>query len=443
MRKFVAVVKREYLQRVRSRMFIVTTILLPLMMSLFGIVPALVLSINAGGKSRIAVVDQTGKLFSRFQSALVEEEGVETPSGMPNPARDIPGATPPRTDSPNDVTLQDVSDPARTVDDLKNELDQQLRQKEIDGYILIPADITEGGKARFFRGNSSDFFISRRLRNALTRTVREQRLIDAHVDPATVRQLDKSVDMVATKVSTTGEVRDSAAGFAFVFGIGLIMYISVLLYGQVVLGAVIEEKETRIAEILFSSVKPFTLMTGKLVGVSFVALTQLAIWGIAIVTLGAYGISVMASRGMPASIPRLPFVFYIYFVLFFLLGYYVYSTLYALVGSIVTTAQEGGQLAMPIILLLAVGFYLFLPVSRNPDSTFAFWVSLVPFFAPITMLMRIITQTPPFWQIALSLGIGLSTILLFTWLASKIYRIGMLMYGKRATIPEILRWLRE
>jgi len=443
MRKFVAVVKREYLQRVRSRMFIVTTILLPLMMSLFGIVPALVLSINAGGASRIAVVDQTGKLYSRFQSALVEEEGIETSSGMPNPVRNLPGVTPPRTDLPNEVAIRNVSAPSRSIDELKSELDQQLRNKEIDGYLLIPPDIIEGGKARFFRGNSSDFFISRRLRNALTRTVREQRLIEAHVDPAIVRELDQPVDLVATRVGTTGEVRDSAAGLAFVFGIGLIMYISVLLYGQVILGAVIEEKETRIAEILFSSAKPFTLMIGKLVGVSFVALTQLAIWGIAVASLGAYGISVLASRGMPATIPRLPFVFYIYFVLFFLLGYYVYSTLYALVGSIVTTAQEGGQLAMPIILLLAVGFYLFLPVSRNPDSTFAFWVSLVPFFAPITMMMRIVTQTPPLWQIALSLGIGFSTILLFTWLSSKIYRIGMLMYGKRATIPEVMRWLRE
>jgi ABC-2 type transport system permease protein len=424
-------------------MFIVTTILLPLMMSLFGIVPALVLSINAGGASRIAVVDQTGKLYSRFQSALVEEEGIETSSGMPNPARNLPGVNPPRTDLPSEVAISNVSAPSRSIDELKSELDQQLRNKEIDGYLLIPPDIIEGGKARFFRGNSSDFFISRRLRNALTRTVREQRLIEAHVDPSIVRELDQPVDLVATRVSTTGEVRDSAAGLAFVFGIGLIMYISVLLYGQVVLGAVIEEKETRIAEILFSSAKPFTLMIGKLVGVSFVALTQLAIWGIAVASLGAYGISVLASRGMPATIPRLPVVFYIYFVLFFLLGYYVYSTLYALVGSIVTTAQEGGQLAMPIILLLAVGFYLFLPVSRNPDSTFAFWVSLIPFFAPITMMMRIVTQTPPLWQIALSLGIGFSTILLFTWLSSKIYRIGMLMYGKRATIPEIVRWLKE
>lgn len=443
MKKFVAVVKREYVQRVRSRMFILTTVLLPLMMSLFGIVPALVLSINAGEVSRIAVVDQTGKLFGRLQSVFTADEGLETAAGVADPTRNLTDGAPPRTFTANDVILTNVTDSSRPVDDLKVELDQQLRAKKIDGYLLIPADIMENGDARFFRGNSGDFFISRRLRSALTRAIREQRLLDAHVDPGTVKELDRPVDLVATRVSTSGEVRDSAAGLAFVFGIGLIMYISVLLYGQVVLGAVIEEKETRIAEVLFSSVKPFTLMIGKLVGVSFVALTQLAIWGIAIAGLGAYGVSVLASRGMPASLPRLPFVFYIYFVLFFLLGYYVYSTLYALVGSIVTTAQEGGQLAMPIILLLAVGFYLFLPVSRNPDSNFAFWVSLVPFFAPVTMLMRIITQTPPFWQIALSLFIGFSTIVLFTWLASKIYRMGMLMYGKRATVPEIVRWLRD
>jgi len=442
MKKFVAVVKREYFQRVRSRMFIVTTILLPLMMALFGIVPAVVLSINAGDASRIAVVDQTGKLFDRLQSVLVEEQGVEAATGVDNPIR-IPSNTSPSTNTANNIILRNVTDNTRPIDDLKADLDKELSAKQIDGYILIPADIMENGGARFFRGNSSDFFISRRLRTALTRVVREQRLLDANVDPRTVREFDRPVGLVATRVSTSGEVRDSAAGLAFVFGIGLIMYISVLLYGQVVLGAVIEEKETRIAEVLFSSVKPFTLMIGKLVGVSFLALTQLAIWGIAIGGLGAYGISVLASRGVPTSIPSLPFVFYIYFVLFFLLGYYVYSTLYALVGSIVTTAQEGGQLAMPIILLLAVGFYLFLPVSRNPDSNFAFWVSLVPFFAPITMLMRIITQTPPFWQIALSLFIGFSTIVLFTWLSSKIYRIGMLMYGKRASIPEIVRWLRE
>jgi ABC-2 type transport system permease protein len=221
------------------------------------------------------------------------------------------------------------------------------------------------------------------------------------------------------------------------------MYISVLLYGQVVLGAVIEEKETRIAEVLFSSVRPFTLMIGKLLGVSLVALTQLGIWGLAFGAFALYGVNVLASKGIPTHIPAVPLMFFVYFVLFFLLGYFVYSTLYALIGSVVTTAQEGGQLAFPIIILLVISFYLFLPVSRNPDSTLSFWLSMIPFFAPVSMLVRIVTQTPPFWQIALSLVIGFSTAALLTWVASRIYRVGMLMYGKRPSIPELFRWVRQ
>jgi ABC-2 type transport system permease protein len=138
-----------------------------------------------------------------------------------------------------------------------------------------------------------------------------------------------------------------------------------------------------------------------------------------------------------------PLGVYAYLVLFFLLGYFIYATLYALVGSMVTTTQEGGQLAMPIILLLVVGFYLAFPVIRSPNSSFAVWVSLVPFFAPITMLIRIVAQEPPLWQIALSLGIGFTTVALMLWLAARVYRVGMLMYGKRATIPEVLKWVRQ
>jgi ABC-2 type transport system permease protein len=228
-----------------------------------------------------------------------------------------------------------------------------------------------------------------------------------------------------------------------VFAVGFIMYLAILMYGQVILGAVIEEKETRIAEILFSSVRPFQLMMGKLVGVSLVALTQLAIWGTAFAAFALYGVNLLASRGLKTSIPPVPFSQYIYFGLFFLLGYFIYATIYALVGSMVTTTQEGGQLAMPIILILVVSFYLFLPVSRSPDSSFSFWVSMIPFSAPVAMLVRIVTQTPPFWQIALSLLIGFGTVVLIMWVASRIYRVGMLMYGKRASIPEALRWARQ
>jgi ABC-2 type transport system permease protein len=131
------------------------------------------------------------------------------------------------------------------------------------------------------------------------------------------------------------------------------------------------------------------------------------------------------------------------FFIFFLLGFFIYATIYALIGSMVTTTQEGGQVALPVIFLIMAGYYLMFPVLRAPNSPLAFWVSMIPFFSPITMLVRIVSQTPPFWQIALSLLVGFGTVVLLVWLASRIYRIGMLMYGKRATIPEVVRWVRQ
>jgi ABC-2 type transport system permease protein len=445
MKKFLAVVKREYVQRVRTRMFIATTILLPVAMSLFIVVPALALTIDAGGPMRVVVVDGTGKIFQRLRKALSDDGTlVEQTNATPDPTGGFGNSQLKKAaQSSGDFVLEAGNLNGRPVSEAKSDLDKRLRDRTIDAYLLLPEDVMESGRAQLFRSNAVDFLAVRRLQDGLRQSLREQRLVDARVDEKTIRSLGRSVDLDITRVGTSGEERDSGNSFAFVFAIGLIMYLTTLLYGQVILGAVIEEKETRIAEILFSSVKPFTLMIGKLVGVSFVAITQLTIWGLAVAAFGLYGINVLAARGIPATLPRIPLVYYLYFILFFLLGYYIYSTLYALVGSIVTTAQEGGQLAMPIIMLLVVGFYLFLPVGRSPDSSFAFWVSMVPFFAPVTMVVRIVTQTPPFWQIALSLTIGFGTVMLLTWIASRIYRIGMLMYGKRASIPEIVRWVRQ
>ena len=438
MMKFLAVVKREYIQRVRAKMFIVSTILIPVVMSLFGLVPALILSIDAGSPMRIAVVDQTGKLYPQLERAVETDEPDQQTPVDASADRRVAG----RRGFGNFV-LELVSTDTQPAEQIRANLDQRLRAKEIDGYLIVPPEFLTNGQAEFFNRNPGDVISRRMLQSALTRAAREQRLIEAKVDPKTREGLFQPVDLESVKVGDTGKERDSGAGFALVFGIGFVMYLAILMYGQIILGAVIEEKETRIAEILFSSVKPFPLMMGKLVGVSLVALTQLAIWGMAFSAFALYGSSLLTSRGVPAHIPSIPFSHYVYFMLFFLLGYFIYATIYALVGSMVTTAQEGGQLAMPIILILVVSFYLFFPVSRSPDSPFAFWVSMIPFSAPVAMLVRIVTQTPPFWQIALSLGIGFGSVLLIMWVASRVYRVGMLMYGKRASIPEAVRWARQ
>lgn len=436
MKKFLTVVKREYMQRVRAKMFIVSTVLLPAVMSLFIAVPAIIVSIETP-PMRVAVVDQTGRMYSQLrQSLLNDQQESDSQNTNAGPAR-----TPRRTISR--FVLEEVNATDQPLDQIRANLDQRMSARELDGYVILPPDFLITGKAEFATRNAGDLLAPRVLQSAINRAAREQRLIDANVDSKTRQALFKPVELQSVKRGVISQEASTNAGFGLVFAIGFIMYLAILMYGQIILGAVIEEKETRIAEILFSSVRPFALMMGKLVGVSLVALTQLTIWGIAFSVFALYGVGVLASQGMSTTIPNLPFAHYIYFGLFFLLGYFIYGTIYALVGSMVTTAQEGGQLAMPIILILVVSFYLFWPVSRAPDSPFSFWVSMIPFTAPVSMLVRIVTQTPPFWQIALSLAIGFSSVLAIMWIAARIYRVGMLMYGKRASIPEAIRWARQ
>jgi len=437
MKKFLTVVRREYIQRVRAKMFIVSTILLPAVMSLFGIVPAIILSIRTP-PMRVAVVDQTGRMYSEVRQALFGDDSDQDTQNANAGDR----GTGSRRNFARFV-IEEVNATGQPLDQIRSDLDQRLRERTLEGYVILPPDFMAKGEAEFINRIPGDLFSRQVLQSAINRAVREQRLIDAKVDTKTRQDLLKPVQLQSIKIGTGGQEADTSSSFALVFGIGFVMYLAILMYGQIILGAVIEEKETRIAEILFSSVRPFTLMMGKLVGVSLVALTQLTIWAIAFSVFALYGVGLLASSGLRANIPGIPFSHYIYFLLFFLLGYFIYATIYALVGSMVTTAQEGGQLAMPIILILVVSFYLFWPVSRAPDSPFSFWVSMIPFSAPVAMLVRIVTQTPPFWQIALSLVIGFSSVLVIMWIASRIYRVGMLMYGKRASIPEAVRWARQ
>jgi ABC-2 type transport system permease protein len=443
MRKFLAVVKREYLQRVRSKMFIAATLLGPIVMTGFGVVPALIFNINAGDPLKIAVVDQTEKLYSRVHKATLDEtaEGDESEAAINPKALNANGNE--RVEraggSQRDgFELHEESMAGRSIEQVKSELAEQVRKKQIDGYLILSPDLLEGATPEFYGSNTGDVFTKKKLEDSISRAVREERLARANIDVKIVRELSRPVKLHSFKIGDRGEERDTGAGFVLVFAAGFVIYLTILMYGQLILGAVIEEKETRIAEILFSSVKPFPLMMGKLIGISLLALTQLSVWGVALVAFVT-----LAARGLSVDIPDIAPTVFVYFALLFLMGYFIYATIYAFVGSMVTTAQEGGVLAMPIILLLVTAFYMAFPVMNRPDSTFAFWASMFPFFSPITMLVRIVTKTPPFWQIGLSLLIGFGTVILLTWLAARIYRIGMLMYGKRPTIPEVWRWVRQ
>jgi ABC-2 type transport system permease protein len=457
MRKLLAIIKREYVQRVRTKFFVIMTILGPLMLVVFTIVPGLLFSIKAGGDTRIAVVDQTegARVYESIRRSLLRKDRGDQTDNSGGMAGSLNANTKDRAQTAGrsmsgNFQVEQVNSAGRSMDDVRRELNERIGRDELDGYLLVPPDILQNSESKtsYYGRNVGDVITRGQIEDRLNRAVRRERLVAQGVKERDIENLSKPVDLVAYRVNEKGEegVMDTGAGFVLVFVIAFLIYISVLMYGQVVLGAIIEEKETRIAEILFSSVRSSTLMVGKLIGVSLVALTQLGIWTLAFALLSVYGVGLLASQGVNVGdvvIPQLPGSFFVYFFLFFVLGYFMYASLYVLIGSMVTTAQEGGQLAMPVVFLLMAGLYMAFPVIRAPNSSFAFWVSMLPFFAPITMVVRIVAQTPPLWQILLSLGIGATSVVLLLWLASRIYRIGMLMYGKRATIPEVMRWVRQ
>lgn len=445
MRKFLAVIKREYLQRVRTKFFIVATVLGPVMMVLFTVVPVYVASINVS-TTRLAVVDQTGKLYERFHYALTrspaEDDNEGKTTGRANPNQPDQVQRDPDFDDEH-FEVEQVTLDGRSLDEVKRQLNQRVRRNELDGYVVIPPDVVNEGKAEFYGRNTGDIFTRETVSERLSRAVREQRLADKQIDQQVLREANRRVTLTSTKISASGEEEISGSGFTMVLTFGVVIYVCVLMYGQMVLGAVIEEKETRIAEVLFSSMRSFPLMMGKLVGVSFVALTQLSIWGLAFLLFVAFGAGLATAQGVPVNLPHVPPMVFVYFVLYFLVGYFIYAAVYALIGSMVTTMQEGGQLAMPVVFMLVAGFYFVFPIIRSPNSSLAFWTSMFPFLAPITMMVRITTETPPAWQIILSLGIGFATVVGLVWAASRVYRVGMLMYGKRASIPEVWRWMRQ
>src|SRR5947209_5743974 len=448
MTKFLAVIKREYLIRVRTKMFIVMTILGPLMIVLFTVVPALIAQIKVG-VTRVAIIDQTenSKMYERVRGSILSnatDEGEE--SGESQAARAANSNA--MTRAANAERMRETSfqvEPVqlggRSIDDVSRELNERIKRDELDGYIILPPDILQNGEVKYFGRNVGDVFTRDQIKDRISQAVRDQRMENERIDPGLIEKINKPVKMTA--INTESGRQESGGGFFFVFIVGFLVYIMIIMYGQVILAAVVEEKETRIAEMLFSSIRSFPLMLGKLIGVSLVALTQFTIWALAFLAFALYGVGMLSERGMNISLPSLPPIFFLYFFLFFILGYFIYATVYALVGSMVTTTQEGGQVAMPVLFMLIIGFYFAFPVIRSPNSPLAFWVSMFPFFSPITMLVRIVTQTPPVWQIALSLTIGFATVVLLMWLAARIYRIGMLMYGKRATIPEVMRWIKQ
>lgn len=450
MRKFLAVVKHEYRKIVMKWTFLLGTLLFPLIALGFAVVPAIIFSIK-GESTRLVIVDQSGKIAPRLKDKL-SAENIRA-KGLEAAAKDHVGALNASQEErmkqaasqmASGFTLIEFDTFGRGIERIRRELNEKAAMDEIDAYLIIPSEI-DSKDARFeFRSRKAgDFVATDTLRDALNEAVRSQRLADATISEDQLKNLSQNVKFDAKSISDKGEEKDSDMLFLASLVIGMLIYITLTIYGQVIMGAVVEEKETRIAEILFSSAKPFELMFGKLVGVGLAGLTQMGIWVLSLVAIIGFLATQADASKIVAKLPSITPLMIAYFFVFFIVGYFIYASIYALVGSAVTTVQEGGQFALPVIMILLIGFYLCFAVIRDPNSTLSFWASIAPFVAPMTMPVRILAEMPPFWQIALSILINCLTIAGLVWLAARVYRVGMLMYGKRATIPEIWKWIRQ
>lgn len=454
MKKFLAVVRHEYKKVVLKWSFLIGTLLLPFLAVCFAVVPALIFSLK-GEPTRIVVVDPSGTIEPRLKANLsVEKMEARARKASEEMLKD---RSPLQEEQMKRGTEQfaagfefvPYTNANRTLsgsdfETIRRELAAMIVRGEIDAYLFVPVDISSPDAVFEFRSRrAGDFVVNDTFRDALNDAVRSQRLADANISEARVEELGRAVNFDSKGIDERGEERDGGGTFIASFIIGLMIYITLTIYGQAIMGAVVEEKETRIAEILFSSATPFELMMGKLVGVGLAGLTQLGIWvasAAAIVSFVALQTDLAATV---ASVPKITPLMVFYFLVFFLLGFFIYASIFALIGSMVTTVQEGGQFAFPPVMMMLIGFYFSFAVVRDPNSSLSFWVSIAPFFAPITMPVRILSETPPFWQIALSFAINAAAIVGLIWLTARVYRVGMLMYGKRATIPEVWKWIRQ
>ncbi|MCW5961564.1 MAG: ABC transporter permease [Pyrinomonadaceae bacterium] len=448
MMKFLAVVKHEYKKVVLKWSFLIGTLLFPLIAAGFAVVPALIFSIK-GEPTRIAIFDQSGKIESRLRTNL--SEGILRERAQQAAKDAMKDMTAPQKDKVNSDLAQfgdnfrfvDYNGEMKEIEQVRRELSGRIAAGELDAYLIIPQDFSApDAKFEFYSRKAGDFIINETFRDALNNAVRSQRLADANISEAQLKTLSQSVDLEVKKLDKEGTESDDEGGFWAGFIIAFMIYLNLAIYGQMIMSTVVEEKETRVAEILFSSARPFELMMGKLVGVGLAGMTQFAIWIGSAAILIAAAIPYFMSSGIDVPLPNITIGIIIYFLIYFLLGFFLYASIFALIGSMVTSVQEGGQFAFFPIMLMLGGFYFCLAVVRDPNSSLSFWSSIVPFIAPMTMPVRIISETPPFWQIGLSISVNVLAIAGLVWVASRVYRVGMLMYGKRATIPEVWKWIR-
>ena len=417
MRKVWAVIRREFVERVRSKWFWISALLGPVFFGAMIVVP--VLFAGAGGTRRIAVVDGTTGAFGERVAAGLRHGKIFRATRVPAGAGVVDSLT------------------------------QLVGAKQLDGFLILTDAVVETGTAEYRASNVSSFRDVAELQDVLARLAMAARLERQGVDPALVGRAQLRISLETKKISgsmTTGE--SAAQSFALAYVMGVVLFLVITIYGVNVMGSVVEEKTTRIVEVLVSSLRPFQLMMGKVLGVGAVSLFQFVLWGLGAKLLLSQRRALLADLGgveearQVFQMPHLSAATLGVFLSYFLGGFFLYSAMYAAVGAMSSNEQEARQAQQPVMFLLMIAYVSMFGLTNNPESTYAVTLSLIPFTAPIAMPVRWAASTVPAAELVGSLGLLVAGIVAVTWVAARIYRVGILMTGKRPNVKELVRWVR-
>jgi ABC-2 type transport system permease protein len=421
LRRIAAVIRREYLEHVRTRAFWISTLLVPVLMGALMFVPVW-LAARGGGTFTVAVVDLSGRFFDplqrEVQRALAASEEKLTISLLAQPLGPDPDAT-------------------------REALKRRVQGRDFDGMLVLPASLPDGGQPEYVAPNVAAFKLLTVLERSVNNVMVADRLARAGLDPDQIGQLTRRVELRTFKLGARGEeTSDSGQTFLLSYALVMIIYMTVLLYGVYVMRGVLEEKSSRIVEVIVSTIRPLELMLGKILGIGAVGLTQFLIWTGTLLALSAPGV-VAALFGGPVAVPRVAVSLMVFFVVYFLLGFLLYGTLYAAIGAAFDSEQEAQNFQGMVAMLLVLPLILMMQIFNQPDGALAVVLSLIPFFTPMLMLLRMTLTQVPAVQLAASVVLMVAAILGTTWLAAKIYRVGILVHGAKPKLKELVRWVTE
>lgn len=427
------VIQREYITRVRKKSFIILTLLMPLLMMALSVIPFWLSTLNEGGVKQIAVIDNTGVYAPLLQSTENYEFQIIGPS---------------------------------------EQKDQESHLgKDLFAILQITGDLNKNPQAVSLTSEKQapqdlQSLIKRTLNEKVTQQKLDELSVAGNVDAVAINRIrsiiedGSSISLKTLRLSEDGSVSESSTELATIIGMifTILIYMFILLYGNMVMQAVLEEKKSRIVEVMVSSVKPVNLLIGKIVGIGLVGITQLVIWGVLLGVLFS-GLSLFISspeqaaamstdmddfdmEALVGSIMSVNwFEIALYFFIFFVGGYVLYASIFAMFASAVDSEEDTSQFMTPVTLLIMFAFFAGFYSVSNPDGPLAFWTSLIPFTSPIVMMVRIPFGIP-LWEKLLSVALLYGTFILISIFAAKIYRVGILMYGKKPTLKEMMKWAK-